>query len=72
MMDKTVHFSGGTNFGCQNWSGRTDFGNQNWSGGPVLAGFSAKIGPAGPILGGTDFGVTSQIQKKKSGLATRD
>jgi len=23
-----------------------------------LAGFSAKIGPAGPILGGTDFGVT--------------
>ena len=25
-----------------------------------MAGFSAKIGPAGPILGGTDFGMTAQ------------
>ena len=31
---------------------------QKWSGGPVLADFPAKISPAGPILGGTDFGVT--------------
>jgi len=64
MMDKTAILVGGlilargTNFGCQNWSGRTDFGSKNWSWGPVLAGFSVKIGPAGPILGGTDFGVT--------------
>jgi len=64
MMGKTAilvgdrFWQGGTNFGCQNWSGRTDFGSKNWSGEPVLAGFSAKIGPAGPILGGTDFGVT--------------
>ena len=40
-------------------------GDKFWQGGPVLAAkwsggtsFSAKIGPAGPILGGTDFGVT--------------
>jgi len=64
MMDKTAILVGrpilarGTNLGCQNWSGWTDFGSKNWSGGPVLAGFSAKISPAGPILGGTDFGVT--------------
>ena len=37
------------------------FWQQKWSGGPVLASFSAKIRPAGPILGGTDFGVTAQI-----------
>ena len=37
------------------------FWQQNWSGGPVLAGFSAKIGLAGPILGGTDFGVTGLL-----------
>jgi len=48
----------GTIFGCQNWSGWTDFGSKNWSRGPVLAGFSAKIGPARLILGGTDFDVT--------------
>jgi len=64
MMDKTAilwgdrFWQGGTNFGCQNWSGQTNFGSKNWSWGPVLAGFSAKIGPARPILGGTDFGVT--------------
>ena len=34
----------GTNFGSHNQSGETDFGSQNWSG--------------GPLLGGTDFGVT--------------
>ena len=27
-------------------------------GGPILAKFSAKIGPAKPILGGTGFAVT--------------
>jgi len=65
-MDKTDtlwgdrFWQGGTNFGCQKWSGRTDFGSKNWFPGPVLAGFSAKIGSAGPILGGTDFGVTAQ------------
>jgi len=56
MMDKTAilvgdrFWQGGTNFGCQNLSGWTDFGSKNWSGGPVLAGFSAKIDPAGLIL----------------------
>ena len=32
------------------------FWQQKWSGGTS---FSAKIGPARPILGGTDFGVTA-------------
>jgi len=50
----------GNNFSCQNWSGLTNFGSKNWSGGPVLAGFLAKISPAGPILGETNFGVTGQ------------
>jgi len=74
MMDKTAILVGGpilargTNFGCQDWSSRTDFGSKNWSRGPVLAGFSAKIGPARPILGGTDFGVTCQLQTKISHL----
>ena len=31
--------------------------------GPLLAKFSVKIGLAGPILGGTDFGVTDQATK---------
>ena len=35
------------------------FWQQKWSGGLVLTGFSAKISPAGPILGGTGFGVTA-------------
>ena len=48
----------GTSFGCQKWSGRTDFGSKSGPGEPILAKFSAKIGPAGPTLGGTDFGVT--------------
>ena len=47
----------GTDFGkkglgSQNRSGQTNFGSKSGSGGPVLAGFSAKISPAGPILGG--------------------
>jgi len=64
MMDKTAILVGGPilargdQFWLPNWSGRTDFGSKNWSRGPVLADFSAKIGPAGPILGGADFGVT--------------
>ena len=36
------------------------FWQQKWSGGTS---FSAKIGPAGPILGGTDFGVTDQHER---------
>ena len=37
----------------------TIFGSKSGPGGPVLAGFSAKISPAGPIFSrGTDFGVT--------------
>ena len=44
----------GTSFGCQKWSGRTDFGSKSGPGG-------AKIGPAGTILCGNDFGVTAQI-----------
>ena len=51
-------WQGGTNFGCQNQSGETDFGCRNWSGGP----FFAKIGPGGPLLGGTDFGVTALLK----------
>ena len=57
---------GGTDFAKIGPPWRIDFGKgdqfwqQKWSGGPVLAGFSAKIGPAGPILGGTDFGVTAR------------
>ena len=51
------------------------FWQQKWSGGPILAKFSAKIGPAGPILGGTDFGVTAQWinfnRKNRSVLARR-
>jgi len=39
------------NFGCQNWSGWMDFGSKSGLRGPVLAGISAKIGKAGPILG---------------------
>ena len=36
------------------------FWQQKWSGKPILAKFSAKIGPGGPTLGGTDrFGVTA-------------
>ena len=55
------HFwQGGTDFGSQNWSGGTDFSSQNWSGGTSFGNFFAKIGPGGPILGGTDFGVTGQ------------
>ena len=43
------------------------FWQQKWSGGPILAGgFSAKISPAGPILGGTDFGVTGHVRKFSS------
>ena len=34
------------------------FWKQKWSGGPVLAKVAAKIGPARPTLGRTDFGVT--------------
>jgi len=56
MMDKTAIL-----VGDRFWQGGTNFGCQNWSGGPVLVGFSAKIGPAGPILGGTDFGVTDRL-----------
>ena len=58
---KTVTFVGGLILakGDQFWlpkSVRPDlFWQQKWSGGTS---FSAKIGPAGPILGGTDFGVT--------------
>ena len=38
----------------------TDFGKGGpISRGPVLVGFSAKVGPARLILGGTDFGVTN-------------
>ena len=48
----------GTSFGCQNWFGQTDFGSKTGPEGPVLANVSAKIGLAGPILGGTDFGMT--------------
>ena len=33
---------------------------QKWSGGTGFGRFPAKISPAGPILGGTDFGVTVQ------------
>ena len=49
---KTVTFVGGLILakGDQFWQ-------QKWSGGTS---FSAKIGPAGPILGGTNFGVTGQ------------
>ena len=39
----------GSTFGCQNWSGGTSFGK-----------IFAKIGPGGPILGGTNFGVTGR------------
>jgi len=60
MMDKTAILVGGPILarGDQFSQGGTNFGSKNWSGGPILAGFSAKIGPAGPILEGTDFGVT--------------
>ena len=37
------------------------FWQQKWFGGPVLAGFSAKIGLARPSFGRTDFGVTGQL-----------
>jgi len=57
-------------WGDRFWQGGTNFGSKNWSGGPVLAAFSAKIGPAGPVLGGTDFGVTVQIWDPK-GLSSR-
>ena len=50
----------GTIFGSQNRSGWTKFGSKSGPGGQVLAAFFAKISPAGPILGGTDFGVTAQ------------
>ena len=58
---KTVTFVGGLILakGDQFWlpkSVRPDqFWQQKWSGGTS---FSAKISPAEPILGGTDFGVT--------------
>ena len=49
------------------------FWQQKWSGGgPVLADFSAKISPAGPILGGTDFGVTDPLRKRWLCLAPPD
>ena len=47
-----------TTFGSQKWSDRTDFGSKSGPGDQFWQVFSAKIGPAGPILGGTDFGVT--------------
>ena len=47
----------GTDIGSLNWSGRTNFGS--------------KSGPAGPILGGTDFGVTGQSEKFLPHVATR-
>ena len=37
------------------WQEGTNFGSKSGPGGPILAAFSAKISPAGPILGGTDF-----------------
>ena len=70
---KTVTFVGGLILakGDQFWlpkSVRPDlFWQQKWSGGTS---FSAKIGPAGPILGGTDFGVTVRLDSIFSGLAT--
>ena len=53
----------GTNYNSQNWSsranfGKTNFGSKSGTAGPVLGGFTAKIGPAGSILWGTNFGVT--------------
>ena len=51
-------------FGSQNRFGRTNFGSTKWSGGPVLAGFSVKIGPAGPIFRGTDFGMTEPFKRR--------
>ena len=35
------------------------FWQQKWSRGTGFGRFFAKISPAGPILGGTDFGVTA-------------
>jgi len=52
MMDKTAILVGDR------------FWQQKLLRGPVLAGFSAKIGPAGPIFGGTNFGVTGPFPIK--------
>ena len=51
----------GDHFGSQNRSSRINFGSKSGPGGPVLAGFSAKISLARPILGETDFGLTDQL-----------
>jgi len=47
----------GTDFGCQNQPKKTNFGSKSGPGGQ-FGRFSAKIGPARQIIGGTDFGVT--------------
>ena len=60
----------GISFDCQNWSGRTDYGSKSGPEGPILAKFSAKMGPARPILRGIDFGVTARFSVELSAIVT--